>query len=204
MIPYIGDISKNDAFVLQEYASSADSILEFGCGASTQVMASSVVVDATGIVPVIISIDTEPSWIEKTKENLKILGVNKEVHFYDYRDFIDHILIDKPFDFIFVDGVDSLRREFAIKIWPFLQVGGVMAFHDTRRGHDFRNVLEVLATFQDEIGEVKFNTLQSNITVIRKKPAAPYDNWQISEKKKPWQLGYGDPPQEFIDSLKKE
>lgn len=201
MIPYIGDISKNDAIVLQECANNATSILEFGCGASTQVLAAC----TTGLM---LSIDTEQSWMDKTQENLKILRIeNPNVHFQDYYRYMKNAEVNPivgNFDFIFDDGADSLRREFAIKIWPKLAVGGVLAFHDTRRGHDFRNVLEVLATFQDEVGRVYFNYLNSNITLVVKKISQPYDNWQITEKREPWQLGYNTPPQSFIDSLKGE
>lgn len=196
MIPYIGDISKNDAILLAEFGKAYNTILEFGCGASTQVLAAY----NTGLM---LSIDTEPSWIAKTQENLKLLGIqNEDVNFRDYSTFMASD--SGPFEFIFVDGADSLRREFAIKMWPRLVHYGCMAFHDTRRGHDFRNLIEVMAAFHDEIWRVDINKDDSNISVIYKKNPQPYNNWQITEKREPWQLGYGDPPQSFIDSLKKE
>ncbi len=202
MIPYIGDISQNDAKVLAFYAEMATSILEFGCGASTQVLAAY----TSGTLT---SIDTESSWMEKTENNLNLLveGWDEKVEFHNYNSYMKNVEaspITGNFDFIFDDGADSLRREFAIKIWPKLAVGGVLAFHDTRRGPDFRNVLEVLAHYMTEVKNVYFNYADSNITCILKKAPEPYDNWQISEKREPWQLGYGLPPQEFIDSLKKE
>jgi len=195
MIPYIGDISSQDALVLKALATDSKNILEFGCGASTQVLASA----TEGSV---MSIDTEPSWIDKTEGNLKLFGLEEKVHFHNYKEFMNHVLIEAPFDLIFDDGADGLRREFAVKTWPYLKVYGCMVFHDTRRAHDFRNVLEVLAIFQDEIEDVNFNAVGSNLTVIFKKEPEPYDNWQITEKREPWQLGYGDLPQSFIDSLK--
>lgn len=184
MIPYIGDISIADAKVLQSF-SSGQNILEFGCGASTQVIAYSSWKQAS-----FTSIDTEIDWINKTKSNLKYLGIDKEVTFSLYGNF-------KPngqYDFIFVDGADGLRRPFALNNWNYLKVGGCMGLHDTRRPHDFRNLLEVLAEFHNEVDRVLVNHNHSNISLIQKKDPEPYDNWQITESRAPWQLGYGDPP----------
>lgn len=198
MIPYIGDISKADALVLSMVKSLSGNILEFGCGASTQVMAAYADKDTE-----IVSIDTDAGWIEKTKENLSLLGIEKKVEFQDYREYMGTLLKSSPtFDFVFDDGVDHLRREFAIRIWPYISIEGALAMHDTRRAPDFRNVLEILATFQDQIDTVYFNYLGSNITIIKKKEAQPYDNWQITEKKEPWQLGYGPIPEEFKLKMK--
>jgi predicted O-methyltransferase YrrM len=194
MIPFIGDISKADAEVLKNFAEISDNILEFGCGASTQVMAKYKRKGGS-----ITSIDTDHGWIYKTKSNIQLLSIPDIVDYYEYNDFLNNYS-KKEYDFIFDDGVDSLRREFAIKIWPHLKVGGLIAFHDTRRGHDFRNVLEVLAHFQDEIDHVFFNAEDSNITCVYKKKPAPYDNWQISENKKPWMLGYEEPDINYIKS----
>jgi len=199
MISYIGDISKADATVLFYHARRHVNILEFGCGASTQVLAAYCGISS------LTSIDTDQGWIQKTMDNLKLLEIDKEVHFESYSSFmqgIQNTTLNRGYDFIFVDGIDALRREFAIKLWPHLKVGGTMAFHDTRRAHDFRNVLEVLAQFQNEIGIVDFNAGHSNITLVEKKKAEPYENWQITEDKKPWMLGYGDVPPEEVDKIK--
>jgi predicted O-methyltransferase YrrM len=199
MIPYIGDISKADAEVLNQCARKYANILEFGCGASTQVIA------ASAGISLVTSIDTDQGWIEKTIGNLALLEIKKEVTFLTYDTFMSMVKDGKrDFDFIFVDGVDSLRRTFAIDIWPYLVAGGIMAFHDTRRAHDFRNVLEVLAQFQNEVGTVEFNCQHSNITIVQKNAPEPYDNWQITENKQPWQLGYGDVPPEEVDKIKKQ
>lgn len=186
MINYIGDISKKDAEVLAIEAAFAEDILEFGVGASTQVLAKYSYAK-------MLSIDTEPVWIEKTKQNIEYLEIKpKDLQFMDYNAFMN-----KPYgmyDFIFNDGGDGERRNFALKVWPNLKVGNCMAFHDTRRAHDFRNVLEVIAHYQDEISNVHFNYQGSNITLVYKRTPQPYVNWQIEEKREQWQLGYGDPP----------
>lgn len=197
MIPYIGDISRNDAYELAMQASH-DSILEFGCGASTQVLAAFSKNKIT-------SIDTEASWIEKTKANLKLLNIETGVEFHDYTSFMNTLKSSgelQKYDFIFNDGADGLRRQFAIDIWPYLKIGGVLAFHDTRRGHDMRNVVELVANYHNEIVSILPNVGSSNITLIRKKVLEPYDNWQITENKQRWELGYEQPPAEFIEKLK--
>ncbi len=198
IIPYIGDVSKNDALVLKEMAETHKRILEFGCGASTQVL----VHYSKG--EFVESIDTSEEWIKKTINNIDLLGLGGETTFFmgPYDQFIESlepVPYNVTYDFIFDDGVDYLRREFAVKIWPYLAVGGILAFHDTRRAPDFRNVLEVLATFQDEIGRVEFNYKDSNITLVQKKLAAPYSNWQIDEQKEPFEIGYGDIPEWWLE-----
>lgn len=195
IIPYIGDISRADAFLLKDFALQSTNILEFGVGSSTQVLSKYSSGNMT-------SIDTDRLWIEKTRENLKLLGV-KEPFFTMYSDWEPQTHRPYPiFDFIFDDGADHLRRDFGIKMFPYLKVGGYLALHDTRRPHDARNFAEILAQYHNEIDLVQMNVNHSNISVIRKKVTEPYDNWQITEKREPWQLGYGDPPVEFIDSLK--
>lgn len=203
LIPYIGDVSKNDALVLKEMAETHERIMEFGVGASTQILGHYAKDNC------LYSIDTSEEWMEKTLHNINLLGIAKETAFlmteyYQSMETFSTPSHECTYDFIFDDGVDHLRREFAIKIWPYLEVGGVLAFHDTRRAPDFRNVLEVLAHYQDEVGRVEFNYKSSNITLVWKKEPEPYSNWQIDECKEPWMLGYGDPPQEFIESLKQE
>lgn len=195
MIPYIGDISKADAKLLKNFAEISDNILEFGCGASTQVMAKYLKEGSR-----FTSVDTEFSWIDTTKRNMYLLEVDTEVMFIHYNSFILGYPRYQPYDFIFDDGVDSKRREFAIAMWPMLKVGGIMAFHDTRREPDFRNVLEMLAHFQDEIDHVFFNAEGSNITCVYKKLPELYDNWQISENKEQWMIGYGEPDINYIKS----
>jgi tRNA A58 N-methylase Trm61 len=72
MINYIGDISKADANILADLAEQSENILEFGVGASTQVLAAY----GKGKVT---TTETSMEWVEKTKQNLKLLGIEKEV-----------------------------------------------------------------------------------------------------------------------------
>lgn len=113
---------------------------------------------------------------------------NKGTLFYDYENFWNRKI--QPFDFIFVDGINELRKRFSIISWDFLKINGYMAFHDTRRVDDFQNVLDLLKIHQNEISEVQFNYCNSNITILQKKELAEYDNWQVTEARTPQQLGY--------------
>lgn len=169
---YIGDISKNDFLVLQEAATKYKNILEFGVGASTQVILNY----TSGSF---VSIDTSQDWIDITKKNIEFLNINKPLDILTYDEF-------KPsgsYDFVFNDGVDHLRSSFGIFIFPYIQVGGVLAYHDTRRGGDMMNVLELVKRYFNEIDVIEMNKNNSNITFIRKKQYQPYEEWNVAEGK---------------------
>jgi hypothetical protein len=195
MIFYIGDISKQDAQVLARHATIANSVLEFGCGASTQILRHY----CKGIVT---SVETMPIWIDRTKQNLDLLGITKPVEFYIYgNDPNDETVV---YDFIFSDGLPELRLDFALKHWDRLRVGGVMAFHDTRRDHDFWLALQLMLAHHEEIEAAQFNVWSSNITCIRKRPPLPYENWNTVEgRNKPWQYGHSDVDMDEFAVMKK-
>ena len=179
MIDYIGDISKADAEALSRWAQGNPKILEFGMGASTQVLSHY----THGKV---ISLETEPVWIEKTAKHLQRLGIpeNKwELQSYEW--FNSNWLKfekDKTWDFVFDDGVDHLRRVFGLQVWDSIKIGGWLALHDQRRKHDFDNAMAIINEYWLEVGTVHFNHAHSNITFIQKKAPEPYENWQISEQ----------------------
>lgn len=179
MIPYIGDISRQDSELLREFAERSESILEFGVGASTQVLAK---YGAGKLV----TVETAMEWTERTRENLSLLGITKEVDFRDYYKFTP----DDKYDFVFDDGADEFRIPFANLVWPHIRVGGYLAFHDTRRQKDVDNVAEFLRTHSPEIYSIEINKNHSNITVIRKKDAVFYINWNETENREPWESGY--------------
>ena len=188
MINYIGDISKEDAEVLRLLAESSNSILEFGVGASTQVLS------AYCKMP-IITLETTPEWIDRTAKNIELLGIKNAPIFHSYYSYLSFLQNPSEFDMIFDDGIDELRRVFAIGMWPSLKIGGILAMHDTRRLQDIQNVCAVIENFGNEIEKVLFNYLHSNITLIYKKEYEPFENWQITEKKEPWQLGWAEIPE---------
>lgn len=194
MIKYIGDLSREDAAILTCYASRAHSILEFGVGASTQIIAQVLPEDAT-----FVSIDTEMKWIKQTRRYLERLGVADKAQLCDAATWTP--ADDQRFDLIFDDGYGPWRGEFAQRAWNWLTVGGTMLFHDTRRPQDVRNVLHLIAERFDEITVVHWNeavdAVSSNITAVVKKKREGYVNWNVVEGRPQWAIGYGEVPESF-------
>lgn len=179
-IKFIGDLSLEDADLLAGYAQTANSILEFGSGGSTQIFAQ---FEASTVI----SVETDINWIQLTQTRLK--QINKEVKFVSYTTDFNQL-----FDLIFVDGVDYLRRDFAIETWKYLKDSGVMIFHDTRRFQDFQNAAWVAQLYFNEIKRIDVNAAasngcNSNITVLHKKAHEPYVNWNLTESKPQWAYG---------------
>lgn len=179
MIDYIGDLSRRDAELLRDLAQHARRILEFGVGASTQIFA----VYGRGTVD---SVETEPAWIAKTVRNIAALRMPvAPVEFHAYETF-------KPageYDLIFVDGRQDLRLPFAHLTWPALARGGVMAFHDTRRGKDVRNVCAVIEHWSSAVETVTLNARCSHTTTIQKRAALPFEDYNALEGRTLAQLG---------------
>ena len=186
-IKFIGDLSLEDADLFVYYGRQAPAILEFGVGGSTQIFAQC-------MPKLFISVDTSPEWMLTTQSRLNQIEIKTQPEFYIYEDFFK--LDPKPmFDLILVDGVDHLRREFAIAAWPLLNPTGRMIFHDTRRFQDFQNAAVTAHLFHNEISLIQVNEPasngeSSNLTVIYKKPLEPYVNWNYTENKPAW--AYGD------------
>lgn len=185
MIDYVGDVSRADAHLLAVLAMKADRILEFGSGASTQILA------AYGLGSVH-SVDTETRWIAKTLANLKRLGLGG-VQFHSYEGFEPQ----GTFDLCFVDGLNELRLPFALKAWPALAVGGALCFHDTRRTEpygkspvsDTQMVCRVLERYFLEVASVEPNRDGSNITVITKRAPLVLEDYNRIECRTAAQLG---------------
>lgn len=183
---FVGDLSLQDADVLAKYAKQSKSILEFGVGGSTQIFAQS-------LPDYILSLETNPDWVELTQKKLDMIETKTDVVFCDPENIGDHMQ-DKTFDLIFVDGVGELRLEFAMQTWAFLKPGGFMIFHDTRRGGDFINVCNVAVNFFTEVQRIDVNKaasngVTSNITIITKKIKEEYVNWNYVENKPLWAYG---------------
>jgi predicted O-methyltransferase YrrM len=189
MLRYIGDISEADSSVLRRHAQASQRILEFGSGASTQVLSRCCHPSAR-----ITSVDTDPKWIERTRANLVRLGLTHPVEFISYKRWKADLPAADPFDLVFDDGRDDLRLSFARQAWPLLRVGGWLLFHDTRRDRDFRNVLDLLRDAYLEVDVVQVNEASSNITALRKKVAEPWVDWNVVEGRERWEYGHAEPP----------
>lgn len=179
MINYIGDISKADSVILRNMAKQSTNILEFGSGGSTQVLAAY----TKGKVA---SVETDKNWMVRTNENLRLLEINTEVEFKDYYSFIP----EGEYDLIFDDGATEFRLPFAQLTWKHLKIGGYLLIHDTRTSREVQVVHDFMKEFSPEIESIFINKDHSNITVIKKKVAEFYINWNETENRKPWQSGY--------------
>jgi predicted O-methyltransferase YrrM len=184
---YIGDISREDAQLLSRFAAGARRILEFGAGASTQVLAQTAPEGAE-----IVTVETDARWVERTRRNLRLLGVTRELKFLPYRGFWR--LLQGQFDFILDDGIDRRRADFAQRAWPLLAVGGAMLFHDTRRPADARTALRQVERVFLEVATVELNADGSNITVVRKQAPLEYVDWNVAERRARWEYGHDEPP----------
>lgn len=194
---YIGDISKNDAKLIAKYANKCSDILEFGCGASTQVMAQSSNAK-------IKTVDTSDKWIRINKKNISDLGVNlNNIQFIKYDD-IDTITTP-TFDMIYNDGKNNLRPMFAMKMWSRLKIGGHMLIHDTRNVGYLKTITDCIGAFFNEISQIKLNANDSNISIIEKCSPISYKNWNKEEEKEPWMLnGMIEKPNNWKEKLIKK
>jgi hypothetical protein len=179
---FIGDLSLQDADILCQYASQSKSILEFGAGGSTQLLAQS-------NADLIISVETDAKWIEITKQRLALITNATPVTFVEYT-----TQFQTQFDLILVDGIDHLRKDFAIETWKYLKPNGIMIFHDTHRFQDFQNAAWVAQLYFNEIKRIDVNAAasngaSSNMTVLHKKLFEPYVNWNLTESKPQWTYG---------------
>lgn len=183
---FIGDLSKEDAIVLEFYGLVSPMILEFGAGGSTQIFAQC-------MPELLISVETSQEWINKTKRNIERFRPCTDPVFVQYGSHPR-----QEYDLIFVDGVWDLRKDFAQSTWPLLKVGGQMIFHDTRRWFDAENALLTAKMYFDEVDTIHMNTDNSNCTVLRKRTKIEYVNWNLSEGKPAWAYGIGNPPEEVV------
>jgi predicted O-methyltransferase YrrM len=199
-LKFIGDLSLTDAALLERHARQATRVLEFGVGGSTQILAQSIPEGAK-----LLSLETDPAWIALTQERLAKLGVAHRALIVRYEGWMQTACDVSPsYDLIFDDGVDHLRREFALMAWPLLEPGGFLIFHDTRRIGDFLNVTWLMQSYFTEIEEVHCNQraggLPSNLTVVKKRDPEPYVDWRQIECKPAWMYGTGEVPEAFWEA----
>ena len=174
---FVGDLSIQDARILDQYAACND-VLEFGAGGSTQIFAQR--------AESVVSVETDPAWIERTQTNLAVIENAVPVRFVPY----DLFTYNDSYDVIFVDGIPSKRLDFAERAWSCLKPGGCMIFHDTRRFEYFKEAAWIMQLHFDEISRVDINKDESNMTVIGKRiNPLPYENWNETEDKPRWAYG---------------
>lgn len=174
---FVGDLSREDAAVLEGLGRISNHILEFGAGGSTQIFAQCQPKSLTVV-------ETAEYWLKLTAYRIDQFPSVTKPDWVKYGDWPE-----KSYDLIFVDGIDSLRKEFAFRSWRSLANNGFLVFHDTRREPDISIVSAFAAANWNEISLISPNYHNSNCTVIIKKPFAPYVNWQEVEGKEPHEYG---------------
>ena len=190
---FIGLLSLQDAAVLEKYGKWAGKTIELGMGGSTMIFAQA----GTKLW----SLEPNPEWIDRTKANLDLLKIDPSRYkLLEYTRTLQGTE-GELFDLAFVDGTEETRFPFAIEAFKRLKMGGWMLFHDTRQRTDFRNALDTLMVYQNEIDEVKVNMDHSNITGLKKKPPEPYYVWEEAEGKERWMYNLGDVPANWPDLL---
>lgn len=154
----------------------------------------------------LISIDTNQEWIAHTNKTLQRLNCTNYL-FVPWEQWSERTgPINLDIGMIFNDGHIDLREQFGLDAWPLLDPGGFMIFHDTRHISIVRNITKLIETYHNEIREVEFNEkwhgVASNLTVLHKKKAEPYVNWNHVEQKPLWRYGhpeFGPTPDSYWD-----
>jgi hypothetical protein len=139
MKKFVGDLSLQDAELLERYVARAKAVLEFGVGGSTQIIAQSIPEGAK-----FASIDTDPSWMRSRGIASASSASRTAATFSRTTGGCGGDERVAPVRYYLDDGVDHLRRQFALDSWVLLEPGGFMLFHDTRRFGDFVNVAWVM------------------------------------------------------------
>lgn len=177
-IKFIGDLSSQDAFVLETNARFSKNILEFGAGGSTQIFSQC-------CPETLVSVETSSHWIDITNRRIEQLTIPYTVP--TWASYGSHPI--RKYDLIFVDGIDDKRLDFALTTWNLLSISGVMLFHDTRREHDMRNLFATASANFREITSITLNSNNSNISIIHKGEQLSYINWQQAEGLPMWRYG---------------
>ena len=185
IFPIKGDLSRADVVALSiEAQKSLRGIFEFGIGGSTIILA------ASSIMP-LRAYENAPEWIKRTKNNLELYRDNlltqPDIIKINYRrpDFNRYLKKEyqahQP-DLIFIDSVPGTRhRTFEVSFKAAVP-GTRFMVHDTRLASMKKFLAGFMNKYLDQINFIKPCYLDSNITLLQKGNAHPYEDWNISEK----------------------
>lgn len=178
-----GDISRMDAIQIAKYARRSANILEFGVGGSSYLIHQNAPNDAC-----VTHLDTSDEWVQRVETNLDIIRKSGK---YDMPEEYSFNLVapgdtfdkfkDDCYDFIYNDGLNTMREDFGLALFPSLAIGGVMMFHDCRSKPDFQQAMTIVDEFFLEIDNVEINIDYSNMVVIHKGVRQEYYNWNEVE-----------------------
>lgn len=167
---YIGDLSPADEDLLCDLSGTHSRIVEFGVGASTQILC-----DCAQLNAWIESVETDPAWVDRTVANLERLGICRRPDFATWECWL--LAAPRVIDLAIDDGRDDLRDEFARRVWPMIRPGGLLLWHDCRVKHVNGRIHGFAHSVYDEVKWLKFSPRGSNMAVIKKRRRLVYENW---------------------------
>jgi len=178
---FIGSLSIQDAIIFSKQVENCQKVLEFGCGASTQIIAQCSNKDS-----LIYSVDTNQKWMDGVKEFItNEMSINKNISFVSFEN--KNSIKEKDFDLIFDDGLAKNRLDFALWSWSKLKSNnGKLIIHDTRRPGEINLVSTIFQKYGNEISNISVNPNHSSLTIITKKELEPYSDWNVVEKRQSW------------------
>src|SRR5699024_7074610 len=141
----------------------------------------------------VVTIERNPTMIEKAKENIKRLNLEKRITILEGQ-AADHLEnLDGPYEFIFMDSAKAKYYDFFPDCMRLLKVGGVLAVDDVLQGGTITQPLEEipkrrktihkkLNLFLDAILncpflDVSIVPLGDGLLLITKKEEQDFDKW---------------------------
>lgn len=187
----VGELSRADIHALANLARGATRILEFGCGGSTLAFAQFAAPSAR-----IVSVETEPKWVDVTREKLARVQCERRVEFLPYNEWKARLEAQWAwFDLVFVDGLETERPRFAEDSWRMLQPGGVQAWHDCRWPQIVTGALQHVANHFQEVDVVQIGAgLRSNVMTISKRVEVPEHNDPDRGRTDDWMSAHAELP----------
>lgn len=184
----VGELSALDTAVLIRLAKQSTRILEFGVGGSSTLWSQFCPPHAQ-----ITCVESNPQWIEKTREMCKKLGGPVPV-FVTADHWRDKLPPQPWYDLIFIDDLKMEDRiPLAEKTWSLLMPEGQMAWHDTH-GSFGADVFRFLAPRHLEVGAVR---RESAITIATKSVETLIGNTDAFEGRAPWESGHAALPSDW-------
>lgn len=190
----VGELSRADIHVLANLAKRSTRILEFGSGGSTLAFAQFAPPGAR-----IVSVETEPKWIDMTREKLARVQRERSVEFLPYAEWKSRLESQWAwFDLVFVDGLESERPRFAEESWRMIQPGGVQAWHDCRWTQIVQAALQHVANHFQEVDVMQIGAgMRSNVLTISKRVEAPELDDPAKERNEDWMSAHAELPRNW-------
>lgn len=153
-----GDISRADAVCLTELCDDRR-VVEFGVGASTMVLSR--------CARTVLSYDTDPVWLEKTK--VRLVRMPDKVCSPELR-YFEEVPEVPECDVLWIDGLVAKRQEFTEK--NFARAKELVILHGAlRNGHSYGQAFlpEIMNKFWEMIETIELGYRGSHLLVLKKR-----------------------------------